>query len=130
MSEHPFVVSFEDTLVFELSEDEGILTLMGHVECLEGAVLYVTKFFELRHDNHQRMSVRCYSYRYVGCLPGERWLLKYHNLHSDPDEYVHRVYNPENADDPFTETLERYQFPTFPQVLDEFQILVQDCPKV
>ena len=115
-----------DTLVFELSEDEGILYLGGYVQCLNDAVLQVTKKLEIRYDNNNRMWVRCYSYRYVGLVPGDRWLLKYHNLHADPNEYIHRVYNPQDAGRPFTECLQRYQFPTFSKVLDEFQILVEN----
>lgn len=120
------MVSFSDTLVFELSEDEGILLLLGHVQCLNDTELWVTKKLEIAYDNNNRMRVRCYSYRYVGLVPGDRWLLKYHNLHADPNEYIHRVYNPQDADNPFTECLQRYQFPTFSEVLDEFQILVED----
>ena len=115
-----------DTLVFELSEDEGILYLKGSVGCSNDAVLQVTKEFEIRYDNNNRMWVRCYIYRYVGLVPGHCWLLKYHNLHDDPNEYIHRVYNPEDVDTPFTECLQRYQFPTFSEVLDEFQTLVED----
>ena len=122
------MIGFEDTLVFELSEDEGILTLTGYVQCIADAVLYVTKHFEISYDNNHQMSVRCYRYRYIGCLEGNRWLLKYHNLHDDPNEYIHRVHNPEDANNPFTETLQRYQFPTFPEVLDEFQTLVENFP--
>ena len=104
--------------------------MTGYVQCLDDAVLQVTKKFEIRFDNNKRMSVRCYSYRYVGLIPGDRWLVKYHNLHADPDQYIHRVYNPQDAERPFTECLHRYQFPTFPEVLNEFQTLVENYPNV
>ncbi len=37
------------------------------------------------------MYVRCYLYRRIGIVPGLHLLLKYHNLHENPDHYVHRV---------------------------------------
>ena len=57
---------------------------------------------------------------------GEHLLLKYHNLHQDPNEYIHRVYDPVSGDEVFYEILERYQFPTLPEVLDELEIIAQD----
>ena len=70
--------------------------------------------------------MRCYRYRYVGLLPGMNWLLKYHNWHQNPDEYVHRVNDPKTGAEAFSETLHRYQFPTFPEVLDELEYLAQN----
>ena len=72
------------------------------------------------------MYVRCYSYRYVGVVPGRHLLLKYHNLHENPDHYVHRIYDPATGAEMACEVLQRYQFPTFPEVLDELAILAQD----
>ena len=71
------------------------------------------------------MYLRCYRFRYVGRIPGGNLLLKYHNLHRNPDEYVHRVYNPATGDEVFNEPLQRYQFPTFSEVLDELEYLAQ-----
>ena len=71
------------------------------------------------------MYVRCDSYNYVGFVPGRHLLLKYHNLHADPDEYIHRVYDPVTGVEVFSETLRRDQFPTFPEVLDELEYLAQ-----
>ena len=65
------------------------------------------------------MFARCYSYRYVGVVPGECLLLKYHNMHRHPDEYIHRVYDPATGHQTLYETLHWYQFPTFPEALDE-----------
>ena len=52
-------------------------------------------------------------------------LIKYHNLHRNPDEYVHRVYNPSTGKQILYETLQRYQFPTFSEVLDELEYLAE-----
>ncbi len=88
-------------------------------------MLQVMKKFDIRYDSRGRMYVRCYSYNYVGFVPGRHLLLKYHNLHADPDEYVHRVYDPATGEEILHETLHRYQFPTFPEVLDELEYLAQ-----
>ena len=88
-------------------------------------VLQVTKKFDTRYDARGRMYVRCHSYNYVGYVPGRHLLLKYHNLHADPNEYIHRVYDPATGGEILYETLHRYQFPTFPEVLDELECLSQ-----
>ena len=87
--------------------------------------MQVTKKFYVRYDGRGRMYVRCYSYNYVGYVPGRHLLLKYHNLHADPNEYVHRVYDPVTGKETLYETLQRYQFPIFPEVLDELEYLAQ-----
>ena len=87
--------------------------------------MQVTKKFDVRQDGRGRQYVRCYSYNYVGFVPSHHLLLKYHNLHADPNEYVHRVYDPTNGAEILYETLHRYQFPTFPEVLDELEYLAQ-----
>ena len=51
--------------------------------------------------------------------------LKYHNLHADPAEYIHRVYDPTTGEQVLYEVLERHQFPTFPEVLDELEYLAR-----
>ena len=94
LSEHSFVVGFSDTLVFKLSETEATLRLDGFIECQGSVLLEVTKEFDLRYDGNGRMYVRCYRYRYIGLVPGSHVLLKYHNLHNDPNQYVQRVYDP------------------------------------
>ena len=53
-------------------------------------------------------------------------MLKYHNVHRNRDEYHHRIYDPPTGEEVFHETLERYQFPVFTEVLDELQALTQD----
>ena len=125
LAEHPFVVRFRDTLAFEQSELEGVLHLRGFVQCQKAVVLEVTHRFETDYDNVGRMYLRCYRFRYIGLLPSRRLLLKYHNLHRNPDEYVHRVYDPATGRQSGYEPLQRYQFPTFPEVLDELEYLAQ-----
>ncbi len=89
-------------------------------------MLEVTKELSIESDNRGRMYVRCYSYRYIGRVPRSHVLLKYHNRHDDPDEYHHRVYNPATGEQLFHENIQRYQFPTFPEVLDELEFLARD----
>ena len=117
--------SFRDTLAFEQPELEGILHLRGFVQCQKAVVLEVTHRFEIAYDNAGRMYLRCYRFRYVGRIPGGNLLLKYHNLHRNPDQYVHRVYDAMTGGEMFNERLQRYQFPTFPEVLDELEYLAQ-----
>ena len=125
LSEHPFVVSFRDTLAFTMSEDEGVLYLEGRVQCRKDVVLEVGKVFDTRYSG-STLRVRCYSYSYIGWLPGQHLLVKYHNLHRDQDEYHHRIYSPETGEELHHEVLRRYQFPTFTEVLDELQALTRD----
>ena len=88
-------------------------------------VLEATNGFEVAYDRTGRIFVRCFQFRYVGLLPGNHLLLKYHNLHRNPNEYVHRVYNPVTGRQSGYELLQRYQFPTFPEVLDELEYLAR-----
>ena len=108
-----------------MSEDEGILYLQGTVLCLKDVVLHVEKRFNTRRSGNI-LRVRCYSYRYVALIPGQHLLLKYHNLHRDRDEYHHRIYDPATGRELVHEVLRRYQFPLFPEVLDELQLLTAD----
>lgn len=126
MNEHPFVVNFRDTLIFEHVPGEPYVRLDGFVQCQNGVVLEVTKNFQARYDNRGRMFIRCYLYRYIGVVPGRHLLLKYHNLHANHDHYVHRVYDPVTGAELFNEVLQRHQFPTFPEVLDELESLSTD----
>lgn len=117
------MVNFRDSLHFETPDDRNPFRLQGIVQCRKEVQLLVTKKFEISHDGTGRMYVRCYSYRYVGFVPGSHLLLKYHNLHDNPDDYIHRVYDPSTGVEQFHESLQRYQFPTFPEVLDELEHL-------
>ena len=122
LTQHPFVVS--DTLVFR-QEGEGIIQQSGSVQCHKKVILEVEKWFEARRFG-QTLRVRCYSYAYIAWIAGQHLLLKYHNLHKDHDEYHHRLYDPTTGTEVFHETLQRWQFPTFPEVLDELEFLTQD----
>lgn len=73
-------------------DTEAILD--GVVRRQGNAVLEVTKKFRLRMRNG-RTDMRCERYRYIGREWGRHVVLKYHDFHDGPDEYVHRVYNPE-----------------------------------
>ncbi len=97
----------------------------GRVHCRKGVVLEVGKEFDIRYSGNI-LRVRCYSYSYIGWLLGQHLLLKYHNLHHDPDEYHHRIYDPATGNELHHEVLKRHQFPIFTEVLDELQILTQD----
>ena len=125
LTEHHFVISYQDSLVFQIPDDDGPILLDGFVTCRNDVQLHVTKKLAVDHDNSGRRFVRCFSYRYIGVVPGSHILLKYHNLHDDSDEYIHRVYDPRNGVELFNETLRRDQFPTFPEVLDELAYLAQ-----
>ena len=118
------MVSFRDSLFFG-TYDQHTLHLEGFTQCAKGVRLQVTKKFNIRRDGRGRTYVRCYSYNYVGFVPGSHLLLKYHNLHSDPDDYIHRVYDPMTGEQVLYESLRRYQFPTFPEALDELAYLAR-----
>ncbi len=75
-------------------------------------MLEVDKWFEARYFG-STLRVRCHTYTYIGWLPGEHLLLKYHNVHRDRGDYIHRVYDPATGKQILYERLERYQFPTF-----------------
>ncbi len=96
----------------------------GFVQCCKNVMLEVEKWFETRYFGNT-LRVRCQTYMYIGWLLGEYLLLKYHNLHRDPDEYHHRVYDSTTGDELLHEILQRYQFPTFTEVLDELQIIAE-----
>ena len=119
------MVSYQNTLAFEVSDDAHI-QLDGYVLCQKEVLLEVTKRFTIRYDNRGRMSVRCYSYRYIGFVPGRNLLLKYHNRHANPDDYIHRVYDPATGRQTLYEVLQRYQFPTFPEVLNELEYIARE----
>ena len=123
MSEHQFVRSFQETLKTQVIKAANVVRIDGYVECHDDVVLQVTKSFIVGYGSNGQMYVRCQSYRYVGLLPSHHLLLKYHNLHEDPSDYIHRVYDPRTGDELFNETLRRDQFPTFPEVLDELAFL-------
>ncbi|MBI4202437.1 MAG: hypothetical protein HY532_04910 [Chloroflexi bacterium] len=126
LAEHPFVdQDIPNTLLFE-EIDGGVpfLLLRGELYCHSRIVLEVEKVFELRRGGN-RPQMRGVIYKYVGYARGGNLLLKYHNLHEDPDIYIHRAYDPRIGRQLLYEELSREQFPTFTEVLDEMEQLVQ-----
>ncbi len=123
LSQHPFIADEPDTLSFEHEAED--IYLSGRVYCRKNVALQVEKWFHTRYSGHT-LRVRCHTYVYVAWLPGQHLLLKYHNLHRDHDEYHHRIYDPATGEEIFHEILERRQFPTFSEVLDELQVLTED----
>lgn len=113
-----------NTLVFEEIEDEGVVFvyLEGAVYCHYGVTLEVEKLFETRSTGG-RLQVRGILYRYVGYVRGGNLVLKYHNLHNDHDEYVHRIYDPATGRQVLFENITRAQFPVMTEVLDELRTL-------
>jgi len=47
-------------------------------------------------------------------------------MHVDAREYHHRVFDPNTGEQIFYETLTRFQFPTFSEVLDEVELLTRE----
>lgn len=90
--------------------------------CQRNVVLEVEKHYHTRYVGTRGiLQVRCYSFLYVAWVPGGHLVLKYHNHHANPDEYVHRVYNPLTGEQTLHEILHRHQFPLFSEVLDELE---------
>ena len=83
----------------------------------------VEKWFETRKTPNGLLQVRGVTYRYIAYKRGANLLLKYHNLHVDEDEYIHRIYDPETDEIKFSEVLTRAQFPVMTDVLDELEQL-------
>ena len=118
---HPFVDRLKPhTLVFTEIVDEGVIRLDWHVFCLKNTVLEVEKYLETQHFVAV-LRVRGLSYRYAAWVPGHNQVLRYHNIHERDDHYHHRVFNWRTGEEIYYETLERYQFPTFSEVLDEVE---------
>ncbi len=89
--------------------------------CNSGVTLLVEKWFETRYVRGL-LQVRGHTYRYIGYIPGDTWVLKYHNLHEDINEYIHRVRDPVSGRVE-SEILTRSQFPVMSEVLDELEII-------
>ena len=124
MEQNPFVVRHWDTISFHFDDAAGDLMMRGMVHCQKDVVLRVDKWFEF-DAGYSPLRVRCFRFAYIGWQTGGNSLLKYHNLHADPNDYIHRVYHPDTGKQILYERLERYQFPTFPEVLDELEYLAQ-----
>ena len=69
--------------------------------------------------------VRGKSYRYVAWVRGGHPVLRYHNLHEDERDYIHRVFDPRTGQLAGYETLRRFQFPTLAEVIDEIERVLE-----
>ncbi len=126
LANHPFIdPSQPHTLEFTFDEDEGILLLNGQVYCLNDVILEVEKWYETRYFG-RILRVRAFSYRYVAWVKNGNSILRYHNIHVNDSYYHHRVFDWRTGEQILYERLERYQFPTFPEVLDELDALTRD----
>jgi hypothetical protein len=94
------------------------------VYCLRSVILEVEKRLRVSYSGGQRR-VRGFSYRYAAWVENLGPVLRYHNLHENPNEYHHRVLDPLTGDTIFHETLQRHQFPTFSEVLDELEFITR-----
>ena len=91
--------------------------------CHRNVILEVENEFQYRHIGRGGiLQVRCYHFLYVAWVRGGHLVLKYHNHHSNADQYIHRAYNPLTGQQVLYETLLRRQFPLFPEVLDELEL--------
>lgn len=124
LAQNPFVVRYLDTLANSLDDEAGALIIRGFVYCQKDIALQVSLSFEY-DGNRIPHRVRCHRFAYIGWQIGGNLLLKYHNLHRNPDDYIHRVYDPATGREILYESLQRYQFPTFPEVLDELEYLAR-----
>ena len=100
--------------------------------CKQGVVLEVQKSLE-RMIVSGRPQVRGLKYRYVVWLPRGSSnvgvpVLRYHNLHSQDEDYHHRVFNPQTGEQILYETLDRLQFPVMSEILDEIEAVLEFYP--
>ncbi len=124
LAQRPFVIRHLDTLDIGFDADTADLLMTGIVYCERGVALEIRILFE--YDNaHIPHRVRGLRYAYIGWQIGGNLLLKYHNLHANPDDYIHRIYDPATGKQMLCEALQRYQFPTFSEVLDELEHLAR-----
>lgn len=108
--------------MFDDTEGEDIITQRGRVYCLRDMVLEVEKVMDVQYSGGQRR-VRTVSFRYAAWISGGHPVLRYHNTHRGDDDYHHRVFDPRTGVQILRETLQRYQFPDFSEVLDEMEII-------
>lgn len=125
LGQRPFVIRHRDTLDIQFDAATGDLLLRGIVYCAKGVALQIRILFEY-DDARIPHRIRGFRYAYIGWQIGGNLLLKYHNLHTDPNDYIHRVYDPATGKQVLYESLQRYQFPTLSEVLDELEYLARD----
>ena len=124
LEQRPFVIQHLDSLQVRFDAGTGDMLVTGTVHCAQGVALEVRNLFEY-DKSHIPHRVRCYRYAYIGWQIGGNLLLKYHNLHANPDDYIHRVYDPLTGEQKLYGVLQRHQFPTFAEVLDELEYLAR-----
>ena len=93
---------------------------MGPIYCHNDVIVEVEKELSTQIRGGL-LQVRGRKYRYVAWVDGQNSILRYHNWHQHDDLYHHRVFNWRTGEEVLYETLERRQFPTLPEVLDEVQ---------
>lgn len=127
LAEHTLVdESQPNTLKFGYADTEGVILVQaGLVFCKRKIILEVEKWFQTR-SVRQRLQVRGVLYRYVAWVFNGHSILRYHNLHADSDEYIHRAFDPKTGKQILYEVLTRLQFPLFTEVLDEIDLLTAD----
>ena len=104
----------------DFDKKEESIQLIGNIYCLSDVIVHVDKQLETRHTSGL-LQVRGLSYRYVAWVDGQNSILRYHNRHQRDDFFHHRVFNWRTGEEVLYETLERRQFPTLTEVLDEVQ---------
>ena len=129
LNSHPFIDQTRGhTLIFEEVDVDGpsLVHLEGDVYCLRGVTLIVEKWFETRVTRSGLLQVKGFLYRYIAYVRSGNLVLKYHNLHEDPKDYVHRIYDAATGKERFSEALARAQFPVMTGVLDELNTLTRN----
>ena len=117
-----------NTLEFDQSEP-AYIHLAGKVYCKRNVILNVEKTLETTHTGGV-LKVRGSSYLYVAWIArgGDAQptkVLRYHNIHERDYDYHHRVFDPLTGEATGYEKLERYQFPTLSEVIDEIEIITR-----
>ena len=125
LADHEFVDrSQPHTLEFTEDKASGRLHLLGYLYCLRGVVLEVDKHLDTRYVGRV-LKVRGERYRYVAWIREGHPVLRYHNMHQYDDYYHHRVFDPRTGEQILYERLERYQFPTLSEVIDEIEVVTR-----
>jgi hypothetical protein len=104
----------------EFERRKQSIWLSGPIYCYENVILEVEKELETQIKG-RLLQVRGKKYRYAAWVRRHHSLLRYHNVHRDDDDYHHRVFNWRTGEEVLYERLERHQFPTLSEVLDEVQ---------
>lgn len=100
--------------------------LRGYLYCRRGVVLEVDKHLDSRYVGASlKAQVRGVRYRYAAWIPGGHPVLRYHNMHYYDDSYHHRVFDPRTGEQILYERIERYQFPTLSEVIDEVEVVTR-----